>query len=118
MTPGPEYHRPSMRRSFLALLFCFTVPASTQSDDTDPLLGRIRLHAAETLANTPDYTCLETIGRTQHAARRDDLDVSDKVRLQLAVVDRKEQFAWPGAAEFDERPRFLVWSRMETSRSL
>jgi len=66
------------------------------------LLARIRIHMADVLEHQPDYTCLETVERAYRAtgARRTTLD--DTIRLEVALVDGKEMFAWPGSKKFEE----------------
>jgi hypothetical protein len=51
----------------------------------------------------PDYTCLETIERTRLHDPCPRCTITDRVRLEVAVVDGKERFAWPGAGGFQER---------------
>ena len=52
---------------------------------------------AEFLRGQPNYTCTETIERTRQApASR--AKVEDTLRLEGALVDGKEMFAWPGSA--------------------
>src|SRR5581483_10740607 len=50
----------------------------------------------------PDYTCLETVERTeQSGANRS--RVEDTLRLEVALVEGKEMFAWPGSRQFEDR---------------
>jgi hypothetical protein len=68
---------------------------------TDPL-PRIRTQMAELLRGQPNYTCTETIERTrQTPANRS--KVEDTLRLEVALVDGKEMFAWPGSKQFEDR---------------
>lgn len=57
-------------------------------------------HMAQTLAVQPNYTCLETVERwvTPKNAKR---TLQDRVRLEVALVDGKEMFSWPGAEKFE-----------------
>jgi len=67
----------------------------------DPL-PRIRAQMAELLRGQPNYTCTETIERTrQTPANR--AKVEDTLRLEVALVDGKEMFAWPGSKQFEDR---------------
>ena len=57
---------------------------------------------AELLRGQPNYTCTETIERTrQTPANR--AKVEDTLRLEVALVDGKEMFAWPGSKQFEDR---------------
>src|SRR5581483_3540644 len=57
-------------------------------------------HATD--ARQPDYTCLETVERTeQSGANRS--RVEDTLRLEVALVEGKEMFAWPGSRQFEDR---------------
>jgi len=57
---------------------------------------------AEVLRGQPNYTCTETIERTRQApASR--ARVEDTLRLEVALVDGKEMFAWPGSKQFEDR---------------
>ena len=57
---------------------------------------------AEVLRGQPNYTCTETVERTRQApASR--AKVEDTLRLEVALVDGKEMFAWPGSKQFEDR---------------
>jgi len=53
------------------------------------------------LQRQPNYTCTETIERTRQVvggrAR-----IEDTLRLEVALVDGKEMFAWPGSKQFED----------------
>lgn len=66
----------------------------------DPI-ARIRARAAERTERTPNYTCLETIDRRWYADESPASEVVDRMRLEVAVIDGKEQFSWPGGSRFD-----------------
>ena len=67
------------------------------------LLGRTRYHMVETLRRIPNYTCLETIERSVRAPKSRRATLVDALRLEVAVVDGKELFSWPGERQFKER---------------
>jgi hypothetical protein len=67
---------------------------------TPEAFDRIRARMAEHLAHQPNYTCLETVERT-HQDRGG--GVQDTVRLEVALVDGNEIFAWPGSKKFEDR---------------
>jgi hypothetical protein len=67
----------------------------------DPL-PRIREKMAGVLLRQPNYTCTETVERTrQSVGNRSHID--DTLRLEVALVDGKEMFAWPGSKQFEDR---------------
>ncbi len=94
------------KRAFLSL-FCAIVGscgASAQSQAVSPedlLLGRIRAHMAGILHHAPNYTCLETMERTQRLGPARQFSMKDTLRLEVALVDGKEMFAWPGSKKFE-----------------
>src|SRR5207237_772673 len=63
----------------------------------------IKARAAENLQRLPNYTCTETIERTRrlHGSRK--FQPLDILRLEVALVEGKELFSWPGAGKFEER---------------
>ena len=67
------------------------------------LIGRTRYHMIETLRRIPNYTCLETIERSTRRADSKRASMIDALRLEVAVVDGKELFSWPGERQFKER---------------
>jgi hypothetical protein len=72
--------------------------------DPDVLrLARIKLRMQENLTQLPNYTCVETIERSRRPARSRRFQLADTIRLEVALVDGKELFAWPGAGKFEDR---------------
>src|SRR5258707_15565042 len=69
--------------------------------DTD-LLDRVRLKVRENLTRLPNYTCIETIERAQRRKSTDKFAISDTIRLEVAYVEGKELFGWPGAEKIEE----------------
>ncbi len=87
-------------------LFALWVAAALAAQPLTPetiLLGRTRYHMVETLRRIPNYTCLETIERTIRQPRSKRATLVDALRLEVAVVDGKELFSWPGERQFKER---------------
>lgn len=68
------------------------------------LLARIKVHAAEQLRRQPNYTCVELVERSRRAAGSKRYQFLDTLRIEVALVDGKELFAWPGARRFEEMP--------------
>jgi hypothetical protein len=76
--------------------------AAAAAGGQDPI-SLIRARVAETTARTPNYTCLETIERRWYADEYATSQVLDRMRFEVAVIDGKEQFAWPGGSRFDSQ---------------
>ncbi|HEY6340105.1 MAG TPA: hypothetical protein VIY49_01325 [Bryobacteraceae bacterium] len=66
-------------------------------------LAKIKLHMMETLTRQPNYTCLETVERWQRNALARQFQFMDRLRIEVALVDGKELFAWPGSQRFEDR---------------
>jgi len=93
------------------LLILLSAAPFLPAQDAD-LLPRIRGKMADILLRQPNYTCTETIERTsQTPGGRSILD--DTLRLEVALVDGKEMFAWPGSKQFEDHDlRELVTTGM------
>jgi hypothetical protein len=70
--------------------------------EQEVLLVRAKQRMAENLARLPNYTCTQTIERFRSQTPNGRLEFFDRLRLEVALADRKELFAWPGAAKFEE----------------
>lgn len=66
------------------------------------LLARIRQHMLEHLRRQPNYTCVETVERSRRAGSTRKFHLQDTLRLEVALVDGKEMFGWPGAKKFED----------------
>lgn len=91
-----------MLRAFLCIIV-WTASASLAADAPSPetlLLGRARHHMSQMLTNLPNYTCLQTIERTQRLAPKKKPSLLDIIRIEVALVDGKELFSWPGTGKF------------------
>jgi hypothetical protein len=94
------------------LLLCFPISPSSAQDFTlarqalPPdilLLARIKSKAAENLQRLPNYTCTQTIERSRRAGKARKFEPLDTLRLEVALVEGKELFSWPGAGKFEEK---------------
>ena len=65
-------------------------------------LAHIRARMLNHLTHQPNYTCLETIERSQRAGAERKFERIDTVRLEVALVDGREMFGWPGARKFED----------------
>lgn len=66
------------------------------------LLARIRNVMANTLVRQPNYTCVQQVERSRRRLPRKRFELHDVLRLEVALVDGKEMFAWPGARKFEQ----------------
>lgn len=64
-------------------------------------LARIRARVVRDLNQLPNYTCLQTIERSSQEANSKRFQLLDLVRLEVALVDNTEIFAWPGSRGFE-----------------
>ncbi|MBI4907228.1 MAG: hypothetical protein HY820_26625 [Acidobacteria bacterium] len=79
--------------------------AHGQSQQLSPdtlLLARIKVRTSENIHSLPNFTCLETIERSVRAPRSQRFQLLDVLRLEVAYINRKEVFAWPGSANFED----------------
>jgi hypothetical protein len=67
-------------------------------------LAKIKTAVSEHLSRLPNYTCTETIQRSQRTKvnRQDRVTMQETIRMEVAFLDGKELFGWPGAAKIDE----------------
>lgn len=66
------------------------------------LLQRARVVMAENLRRLPNYTCLQTIERSARPSLTKKPKLLDVVRIEVALVNGKELFAWPGSGDFTD----------------
>ena len=53
------------------------------------------------LLRQPNYTCTETVERTRQVTGSR-ARIEDTLRLEVALVDGEEMFAWPGSKQFED----------------
>jgi hypothetical protein len=90
-----------MRRAVLPLM-AFLLRAQTPLSPDPEALTKIRQRMVYNLDHQPNYTCIETIERSARQKANAKLKTVDTLRLEVALVDGREMFAWPGAKKFDE----------------
>jgi hypothetical protein len=84
----------------------YLLPALAQTDSATGLppdlllLAKIKVRAEQTLTKQPNYTCLETIERSRRRPSSKRFELIDALRLEVALVDGREMFAWPGQKQF------------------
>lgn len=69
--------------------------------EPEGLLERIKSHVGESLRRLPDYTCVQTIERYERERPAKPFELMDRLRLEVALVEGKEYFAWPGESRFE-----------------
>ena len=91
-----------MRRALIlgAVLFQGLVLAQVAPDIL--LFARARTKMQDHLKHQPNYICLETLERTQRDALKKRSSLLDVLRFEVAFVDRKELYAWPGSNRFED----------------
>jgi len=89
-------------RKSVCLLVIAGLRAQTLLAQDAEVLTRIRARILFHLQHQPNYTCTETIERSSRAKSTDKLAVVDTLRLEVALVDGREMFCWPGAKKFEE----------------
>lgn len=101
--------RRAARRVLVAGLLSCLAAAQEPYQPLEPLkpdtilLARIRNVVAENLARLPDFTCVQTIERSQREPGSKRFRFLDNIRLEVALVEGKELYAWPGSPRFEER---------------
>jgi len=65
-------------------------------------LSKIRTRMIFNLQHQPNYTCVETIERSSRSKASNKLKIVDTLRLEVALVDGREMFAWPGSRKFED----------------
>lgn len=66
------------------------------------LLARIKSVVSQMMARMPNFTCVETIERSQREQTSKKFELVDTIRLEVALVNGKELYAWPGSKRFEE----------------
>lgn len=89
-----------MRLAFFGLLLFAAVARSQPLPADVERLLTLQNRASALLANIPNYTCLETVGRVESGGAGRSSDV---IRVAVAVVDQKETYGWPGGEHFLDR---------------
>jgi hypothetical protein len=64
-------------------------------------LAHIHDHMVDQLRRQPNYTCVETVERSARSAAKKSFQLKDTLRMEVALVDSQEMFAWPGAKKFE-----------------
>jgi hypothetical protein len=66
-------------------------------------LASVKRHMRDMLQRQVNYTCQMSINRSERRNPRRNFRLIDSIRLEVALVQGKELFSWPGAGKFDDR---------------
>jgi hypothetical protein len=84
----------------LGWLFVLPLAAVAQG----PLLGRVEIAVRHNVEHLPNYICTMAVDRSHRPTTSKVFQPVDKVRLEVAMVDNQELYAWPGSRDFKEQP--------------
>jgi hypothetical protein len=87
------------------LVLVFVAIQAYPGQDLSPevlLLARFKQKIRQDLSHVPNYTCLETIDRSQRANRARSFQPIGTLRLEVSKVGAQELFAYPGTAQFED----------------
>jgi len=74
------------------------------ADDTpETLLTHFHEKIRQDLAQAPNYTCLETMKRSERASTSRPFTAVDTIRIEVSSVGGKEIYSWPGARHFEDK---------------
>jgi hypothetical protein len=95
-----------VRRALVLAAFPVSALMLAQTHPPPPpdimLFAHARTNMQKHLKGQPNYVCLETIERTERDPRKKRSSLLDVLRLEVAIVDRKEMYAWPGSNRFED----------------
>jgi len=80
-----------------ALAWCQPAPPDSQA-----VIEKIKATVLDHLARLPNYTCTETVRRTERPKGSQKPSLIETVHLEVAYVEGKELFGWPGASKIDQ----------------
>ena len=78
---------------------------AAQNADLPPelaTLARVKQRTNETLARQPNYTCIQQVERSYRRLPKRKFELHDLLRIEVAIVEGKEMYAWPGSRKFEE----------------
>jgi hypothetical protein len=95
-----------MRRPLILLcaLVCY-LHARAQSDLPKHVLqlAQLKRNMQAALKTLPNYTCVETIERSQRKNTQQPFQHIDIVHVEVAITRDRELYSWPGANKFEDR---------------
>ena len=91
-----------MRRLVIIGVLLFPALSPAQAPPDILLFARARTKMQEHLRNQPNYICLQTLERSTRDPLKKRSSLLDVLRMEVAFVDHKELYAWPGSNRFDD----------------
>jgi len=88
---------------FGAGLACGQTPEETGLSPEVLNLAKAKLRMEENLERLPNYTCTQTTERSRRNAANRRFQLIDTLRLEVAISNGKELYAWPGSRKFEDR---------------
>jgi hypothetical protein len=86
-----------------AVLFAISLlSAQTPLSPALDALVKVRTRMNFNLEHQPNYTCVETVERSKRPKSNGKMKLLDVLRMEVALVDGREMFAWPGSKKFEE----------------
>jgi hypothetical protein len=86
----------------MVVLWLALVIADAAPPPSGALYNKARGNMADILKNQPNYTCVETIDRSERMKPKAKFGTIDSLRFEVAVVEKREMYAWPGSRAFGE----------------
>ena len=105
------------RRVVLIAAYLFGPLSAAQApSEADAILTRIRRQMAENLARLPNYTCVETIDRSERLELAREFQPVDRLHLEVAEASGNELFARAGGSQFEDKHpyEFAGWGAAGT----
>jgi hypothetical protein len=65
-------------------------------------LAKIKARMSQTLTRQPNYTCVQQVERSHRRLPKGRYELHDLIRIEVALVDGKEMYAWPGSRKFED----------------
>jgi hypothetical protein len=86
------------------LITCWLAGGVVLAQSQTEQLARIKGTVAENVTRLPDYTCTESIQQSERPMidGRPKVMMLETTRMEVAFVDGKELFGWPGASKIDQ----------------
>ncbi len=85
------------------LIFAVLLRAQSELPKDVIQLSQLKREVGKAVATLDNYTCLETIDREERKNDRQRFQHLDTLNVEVAVVNDRELYSWPGAKEFEER---------------
>ena len=104
-----------------AAIFAWFITSAVAADDPMKVLERVTIKQLVRAAKLPNYTCIETVTRDYYKLKKSasvkscsaipphsasdpalPLTVTDRLRLDVALTERREIYSWVGDSKFED----------------